>query len=390
MHIAYLAILLSATACSAAFALFIRHAAPKFGLIDQPAGRKAHKKPTPLGGGVAIFAGTCLPVAAGLAACFLATKGSILPFSNEALRLHAGGVMANAGRLAWIGGCGLFLAIVGLVDDRLDIGPMKKLAAQILAGLVLFLGCGVSVSVFMDSHIIRLFLTILWIAFMTNSFNLLDNMDGLTGGIACITSAMIFVVAYQTGQVFICALLCAFIGALAGFLLFNFPPASIFMGDCGSLFVGYFLAVVTALTTFLAIPSGSFSSGIPLEESAVASPIFPIAVPLCIFAIPLYDTVSVILIRLHQKRPVFKGDRSHFSHRLLALGMTPRQVLLTIYLATFCTGAGATIFYQSSRWSLLVVPAQVMAVLGVIVLLELAARLRNDQDNDPPSEQART
>jgi len=149
------------------------------------------------------------------------------------------------------------------------------------------------------------------------------------------------------------------VGALGGFLVFNFPPASIFMGDCGSTVVGYMLAVISIKATF-------YMEG---------RPFFPVVVPLLILSVPIFDTLSVVVIRLEQGRSPFAGDHNHFSHRLVALGMSRRLAVLTIYLVAAAVGLGATILYHTAGdTATLIVLIQATVVFMVIGLLERAGR----------------
>jgi UDP-GlcNAc:undecaprenyl-phosphate GlcNAc-1-phosphate transferase len=257
---------------------------------------------------------------------------------------------------ALLGG-GLVVAAVGLIDDLRELGPWSKLAVQTAVAIFLVL-CGIRIGIFGDHVVLASVVTVLWIVAITNAFNLLDNMDGLSGGVAFITSLIFFVVAVQARQFFVAAFLLTVIGATGGFLVFNFPPASIFMGDTGSLFIGYLLAVSAVI----------FSAYKP------SYPLFSVTVPALVFAVPLFDTISVIVVRLLKGRPPFAGDKSHFSHRLVAIGMTPRGALLTNYLMTFCTGIAATLLYQTNTLGAIIVFVQVLAVIAIIVMLETASQ----------------
>jgi UDP-GlcNAc:undecaprenyl-phosphate GlcNAc-1-phosphate transferase len=183
-------------------------------------------------------------------------------------------------------------------------------------------------------------------------------MDGLSAGVALIISTIFFVVAVQAKQFFVAAFLLTVMGATGGFLLFNFPPATIFMGDAGSLFIGYLLAVSAVI----------FSAYKP------SYPLFSVTVPALVFAVPLFDTISVMVVRWLKGTHPLAADKSHFSHRLVTLGMTPRKAVLTHYLMTFCTGVAATLLYQTNALGAVIVFVQVLAVIAIIVLLETAGQ----------------
>ena len=189
-------------------------------------------------------------------------------------------------------------------------------------------------------------------------------MDGLAGGVAFIAAGALFAVAVQTNQIFVASLLAALGGALVGFLLFNFPPASIFMGDSGSLFIGFMLATTAIVFTYVG------------EQARASEALLPIAVPLLVFAVPIYDTCSVVFIRLSEGRSIFQADRRHLSHRMVAFGMTTGQAVLFIYLLTFALAVTSTTLFFLSRGGVLVVLIQAAAILTAMVMLEVAGGRR--------------
>jgi UDP-GlcNAc:undecaprenyl-phosphate GlcNAc-1-phosphate transferase len=199
-------------------------------------------------------------------------------------------------------------------------------------------------------------LSALWIALIINAFNFLDNMDGASAGIAAIASAVLLTAAAFSGQVLVGGLALVFIGALLGFLVFNFPPASVFMGDAGSLVVGFFVALLTLRTTYY--------------QQAQSGPWYPVLLPLIAMAVPLYDFTSVTLLRLSQGKSPFVGDTQHFSHRLKRHGLTDTQTVLTLYLATLCTGLGATFLYQVNRIGAILIVVQTLLIIAIIGIFE--------------------
>jgi UDP-GlcNAc:undecaprenyl-phosphate GlcNAc-1-phosphate transferase len=212
-------------------------------------------------------------------------------------------------------------------------------------------------------------LTVAWLVLLMNSFNLLDNTDGQSGLVAFLTGGALLIVALQTQQNFVAGMLLCLMGAVLGFLLFNLPPASIFMGDAGSMFVGYMLAMATILCSFsFGAESGAATLAFP------RNPVFPVLLPLIIFAVPLYDSLSVMAIRWHAGRPLMEGDRNHFSHRLVRLGMSERMMLCTVGCTVLATSLGATVPYGGEFWRAVVPAVQALAVLLVIVQLEWVAR----------------
>src|SRR5205823_10819178 len=202
-------------------------------------------------------------------------------------------------------------------------------------------------------------LTILWIAGITNAFNFLDNMDGLSTGVAAVCTVAFLVTTLLIGQWFVAASLALLLGALLGYLCFNFPPASIFMGDSGSLVIGFLLGVLTVRTTFL--PKGvNWGAGW-----------YAVFAPVIVLAVPLYDLIVVSIIRLSRGKSPFVGDTNHFSHRLVARGMSRRTAVLCLYLITAATSVAAIILpHVENRFAAILIFCQTLLVLGVVALLE--------------------
>ena len=249
------------------------------------------------------------------------------------------------------------LHIMGLIDDSKHLGPIIKLIIQFAVALALTTIGEIRFGLFINNPIITTILSTFWIVTIINAFNFLDNMDGLSAGIATICAAMILSAALQGQQVFVSALLILLIGSLLGFLVFNFAPARIFMGDAGSLVVGMLIAVATIRTTYY-------------HESSPSGNWFAALMPLIVLAVPLYDSISVTIIRLLQGRSPFVGDKQHFSHRLVKKGMTDRQAVLTIYLATACTGLGAVILPTVPPTGAILIAIQTILIILIIAILE--------------------
>ncbi len=349
-----------ALASAFALALVITPLAAKIGgragLLDHPGERKPQKEPVPTGGGIAIFLAIALSVAA--IAVYLRCAG---PDADESIRQTATALFDPAGRARWIamaaGGVVIFL--MGLADDRWGLGPWLKLSINVVVACVL-VASGLRVSVLVEWWWFGAALTVLWIVGITNAFNLLDNMDGLSAGVASMSAFVFFVVMSQTGQPLPGILFVVTAGAAAGFFFHNRHPAKVYMGDAGSLLLGYCLATMSIAGTYYRY---SFESAVPLVT------------PVIILAIPIFDTASVLYIRWREGRPFFVGDRSHFSHRLVDLGMTVRRSVETIYVLTLVMGLGAAMLLAppgGMRGVLTLV--QAVVILGVVVLLETAGR----------------
>ncbi|MGD1000206.1 MAG: MraY family glycosyltransferase [Candidatus Brocadiia bacterium] len=362
--IGFLILLVAASMAISLFGtLLVMRYAPRLGLVAHPGGRMIHKQPTPVGGGTAIFLGLWLPIWISVAFCFYlraANFPATLPIP-ENLKIQVMGVLDKAPQLAMIFLGGVIVYLVGLADDRWSLSPWLRLVIEVGVALMLVLS-GVSVELFFESRILRGVITVVWIVALINSFNFLDNMDGLSAGVAAIIAVFFSVVAFQTVHYFVGGALCCLIGALMGFLVFNFPPASLFMGDCGSMTIGYSLAVLTVQFTFF----------------QAERPYFAIVVPLMMFGVPLFDTITVMWIRIRSGRSPFIGDTNHFSHRLVALGMKPWQAVLTIYLVTATVALGVTVlYYMASSVAILVIFAQTVAVFTIIGILETTGRRKS-------------
>jgi UDP-GlcNAc:undecaprenyl-phosphate GlcNAc-1-phosphate transferase len=222
---------------------------------------------------------------------------------------------------------------------------------------------GIRITLFLDSPLVSLVLTVVWVVGITNAMNLLDNMDGLSAGVAAIVSFILFVVALEAGQTFVAAMLAVLFGTLVGFLVYNFNPASLFMGDAGSLFLGFLLAAMSVSTTYY--QGGGAGRG---RLSVVA--------PVVVLAIPIFDTLSVMAIRLKNGAPLMNGDKNHFSHRLVRLGMTVREAVLTIYILSLTIGLSAVLLPQVGALGESLVLLHTLGIMVVIILLECAAARR--------------
>lgn len=325
--------------------------APCIGFVDKPGGRKIHANPKPLGGGVAVFLAIALP----LAGVLIAPHLGIVPKGLEA---YAGGILKRTPMVLGILGSLLALHLVGLIDDRKALGPYSKLIVQLLAAAVVVIGCDVRAVTFLGP-VPSSIVTILWITGITNAFNFLDNMDGLSAGVAAVCATAFLVTTILIGQWFVAGMLAMLLGGLLGFLCFNFSPASIFMGDSGSLVVGFTLGVLTILTTY-------FDTGKHLSGGWYA-----LLTPLVILAVPLYDLVVVSAIRIRRGKSPFVGDTNHFSHRLVARGMSRRTAVLCIYLVTAATSVAAILLPRLDALGAIMVYVQTLLILGVVMLLEL-------------------
>lgn len=293
--------------------------ATRLEFYDHPAERKFHRSPVPYMGGVAIA--TALVVA-------IASPG--LYFRPLA------GVLTLA----------LAICAVGLADDYALLHPSIKLVAQVLVGVGAYaLNTRVALTHFWP---VDLALTVFWIVGIINAINLLDNMDGLAAGISAIGAFFFMLLAALNGQYLVASLAAAISGACFAFLFFNLPPAEIFMGDAGSMTLGFLLAVI----------------GIRLHFTNVNTITF--GVPILVLGVAIFDTALVICTRLGHKISVFRGGKDHSSHRLVWLGMHPRDAVLTLYVVGISLGCLAIVLADSTA-------LQAWGILGAVAALAVAA-----------------
>jgi len=351
----------------------VRRWGPRLGLVDRPGHRKIHQQTMPTAGGLAIWLGVVAPLAAGQVVLWLVAGGVDLTAWVPAFAApHLAGLAEQSPRLWAMLAGGTVLVVLGLVDDRRELDWRVRLAVETLVAVAMVL-LGWRLSLFINIPWLTFLLSVLWIVGLVNSFNMLDNMDGLSAGTAAIAAGLLAAVMLmvpdpQTSQpqLFVGGFLLVVVGSLLGFLWHNRPPARLFMGDAGSYLVGYLLAMATLSATF---------AGNNLPPHAILA-------PLCVLAVPLYDTATVVLIRIRAGRSPFTGDKSHFSHRLVELGMSKTQAVLTIYLATATCGLGALLLYQVAVTGACVVLLMVGCVLLLVGILETAARRRTAQGGD--------
>jgi UDP-GlcNAc:undecaprenyl-phosphate GlcNAc-1-phosphate transferase len=281
-----------------------RRMAPRLGMMDQPSARKIHAQPVPRIGGAAILLAVLVAVA---------VLGRWRNFDQF------GSIIVG----------GAAISFLGLLDDRWGLGFVIKLAGQTLAGLLLY-ATGVYVGIF-PLPILNLIFTVFWLGYITNGVNFLDNMDGLAGGVSAIAAVYFALMCSFSGQYLVGALAVAMLAACLGFLFYNLNPASIFMGDSGSLFLGFTLAAIGIKLRF------------PDNVEFVTW-----MVPVIVMGLPIFDTTMVIISRLRRSIPPWTAGKDHISHRLVRAGLTRREAVLTLYIVCFMLGLLAVFVTQAS------------------------------------------
>ena len=284
--------------------------AKKTGAMDAPDARKVHKRPIPRIGGLGIY---------------IAFMAAMLTIVNEVpvepdVAFELEGLVVG----------GSLIVLLGLIDDYKNLPAKVKLLGQIVAACVLVIGFDVRIDFITDPFGDYLFLewfaipaTVFWIVGITNTVNLIDGLDGLAAGVACIASTTIFLVALQQSIMFVAVFCAAIAGAALGFLYYNFNPARIFMGDSGSMFFGFML------------------SGISVIGAVKSAATIALIVPILALGLPILDTTFAIIRRYRGGVPIFKPDKGHLHHRLLDLGFTQRQAVLLMYVISALLGLSA-------------------------------------------------
>jgi UDP-GlcNAc:undecaprenyl-phosphate GlcNAc-1-phosphate transferase len=312
----------------------VRKAAALQGWVANPTADRWHKKPTALMGGIAIYAAISIP---------LLIHTDFSEFSRVFSHDFDNGLPVSA--VVWIGMTAVFL--LGLVDDLIRLKPQTKLLGQILvASLVAFLGFRLR---WFESMTLDTLLTIFWIVGITNAFNLLDNMDGLCAGIGMISAFTVLAIFHGIHSD--CAQIAAMTAAaLAAFLLYNFNPATIFMGDCGSLTIGFIISILTLM----------------ISDTPIINSLSGIAAPVMVVLTPIMDTTLVTLIRILSGRKASTGGRDHASHRLVLMGLSERGAVLLLYGIGTISGIGAVFVYRNDT---LTAPSVIIPVLLAVLLM---------------------
>ena len=312
----------------------LKRVAVRFDVLDRPGGYKSQTQPVPYLGGVAMAVATLVGVV-------------ILWRMGLAARWGEGLVIMVAA---------VAMMLVGLADDLWNLSPWLRLVAQAVAATAVALS-GTAIELF-DSELLGSTLAAVWIVGITNGLNLLDNMDGLASGVAAISGGWMFLIAVMNGQVLIASLLAGVIGAALGFLRFNYHPASIYMGDAGSLFLGFLLAVAAIRLRFDA----------PAEYTWV--------IPVLALGLPILDTSFVTFNRIRSGRNPLSGGRDHISHRLVQSGLTVRGAVSLLYGVAIAFGTLGLVVSLTADSSAYLVVGVVFGAscLGLIGLERRAVR----------------
>ncbi len=328
-------------------------ASQKFNCLDYPESRKMHLRPMPFLGGAAIFTSFWISVAASF---FVVSV-----FHQEGIYLNIlhgffESIPRASVRIFWVfvGACVIWG--LGFLDDKFFWTPFQKISGQVIAALILW-RLGITINLAPGFGWLGEIGTFVWILLMINAFNLIDSLDGHCTGVAvisCMTFYWITQIVYQPAVSFFIII---FAGALFGFLPHNYKPAKIFLGDNGSLFIGYMMAAFTLLCRF--------------DNPTVSYATF--FVPVMVFGVPLYDTVSVSVVRILRGIPPWKGDRNHFAYRLVKIGMADNIAVIFSYLTSVTLGIVAILMTQVNVFGAYLVALLYFSIIAVIAFLEFYA-----------------
>lgn len=334
-HLRWLALAFSV---SCALTPLVRLAAVRTGFVELPSERRIHKEPLPLGGGVALFA------------AFWTTVLAALPFERDLLGL----AIASA-----------LILLVGLIDDAVELRWYVKLAGQVAAAAIA-IGCGIKIEFVthpLSGETVYIGwwgvpLTLLWLVALANMVNLIDGLDGLAAGVSTIASLPLFLIAASLGRWEAALMTVALGGAAFGFLPYNFNPARIIMGDSGAMFLGFTLGAIS------------------VEGALKGATTLAFVVPILALGLPIFDTVFSIARRIAGGRPFYMADRDHLHHRLLALGLSQRQAVLTLYALSSLMAGGAILAIDMEAGRLASLGFLAAAVLGAALFARRLGGLR--------------
>ena len=357
----YAIIFISGLAATLILTPVFRHLAAKTGFMDVPAANhKGHKKSTPLLGGCAMFGAWILCIAAG----FFAAKYNLAPFVSDIAEEHLSGLHHVSKELFLVIGGALLAVLLGLTDDKYPMSARTKFTGQFLVALIAVFGGGIRFNVLHETVWFQIPLTIFWIMLLMNSINFFDNMDGLAVGTIAIAMGFFAVIAILNGQYFVASFSILNCAVCCGFWFYNTTPATIFMGDSGSHFLGYLAAIVSAQVTF-------FDKSFSLSR-------FPMLMPLFILALPLFDTAMVVIIRTVNRKPFWIGDHNHISHRFVRMGFTRKRAVMLVHLMALTIGLGILPVFWGNFATAAILVIQAVLMLGIITFLQLSLSERPD------------
>lgn len=352
---------------------------------------KEASRRVPNTGGIGITA----VVLAGLACSMLVHVPGFVAWMTQQIPQAAEHVtrwQSQTASVLWLMGSVLGLHIMGVIDDRKPLRAMPKLLVMLGVSAAFVIGTDTRLLTLLDSHVggawLSIVITILWLTIVTNALNFIDNMDGLSGGIGAIAGACFLATALIHKQWFVGATLALLVGAIAGFLVFNYPwkppklwrGASMFMGDGGSLIVGFVLAAMSVRLTYAGIGGGE---GELATGGSTLGAWYGVLTPLVVLCVVLYDMTAVTAIRLWQGKSPFVGDLQHLSHRLHFRGLSKQETVLVIHGLCIMTGLGGVMLASLQPWQAVIVGAQTLIALVVFAMWEYRAQQGAKKAEEP-------
>ncbi len=336
---------IAAMALTAVFTPYFRRLANYLGFLDRPAdNHKGHARATALLGGAAMFAS------------WLFYMLCIMEFPLK--DIFGGGADWHYTTKIIVIEAGAFLAVLlGLIDDKWALSAGTKFGGQFLIALLVVFAGEVKIKFFIDLPWLTDALSVFWLMLMMNAINFFDNMDGLAAGTIAIAMAFFTIFAGLNGEYFWAAFAALNCGVCCGFWFYNANPASIFMGDSGSHFLGFLAAVTAAEVTY-------FDIGHSLSR-------FPVLIPMFILALPLFDTAMVVLIRTWNRKPFWVGDHNHISHRFVRMGLSRRNAVTLVHLMALTVALGALPVYWGDFKTAAVIVGQAFLLLIIITVIQL-------------------
>ena len=366
-HVYFFALL-----AGAAVVLLLTPAAQKLAAVldvmDRPSGEKHkfHGKSTPLLGGVAMLAGWLLILVGGI--ILWSKMGSLA--QAEVINRYFSGAATLTSRIIFLAAGAVLATALGTFDDVRHLKAHWKFLGQFLVALIAAGPGGMRISLFVEAPWFGFAITVFWFMMLMNAINFFDNMDGLAAGTSAIALSLFTVAAGFQNQYFIACLSALGAGCALGFWFYNYTPASIFMGDGGSHFLGYLLAVASAGTTFF--------------NPHLAASRISVLIPLCILAVPIFDAVTVTLVRAYHGKPFWIGDHNHISHRFVRMGLSRKRAVQLVHVLCLLTGLGALPMLWGSIATTAVIAVQMLLLLILITILQYAVDPQDLDSVVPP------
>ena len=325
----------------------VKFLAEKFGVVDVPKdNRRMHKKAMPLMGGLAMFYG------------FIVSIAVFVPVSRQLVGLFIGATV---------------IVIVGIIDDKKNLHPIPKLICQIVAALIaIYFGHSIkffsipfsgNTSPFVVPSPYAEIISVIWIVGMTNAVNFIDGLDGLAAGVSSIASLSILFISIIMNNPSVTPIAAALVGCCVGFLPFNSNPAKIFMGDTGSTFLGYTLAVMSIQGLFKGYALISF------------------VLPVLVLGLPLFDTLFAIVRRIIKGKSIMSADRGHLHHRLIDMGLNQKQAVAILYSISSLLGIGAVVMAARGVVQGIILMISVVPILIVALVIAASREHSNSEEN---------